>query len=360
MLLNRYIFKQILTSFTLAGAGMLFIAVPGIAVGAVHKLAGVGTLTVLAFLPMAAANFVPFMLPIAFLLSVVSTYGRLAAENEWTAMRMAGINPVRLTRPALALGMLATSLILVMNTEFLPWLSIRMKTFQQDAVVDMVKNLAPGRTEVQLGDFYLFAPFREGDVFYDAFIEIPAFDEHSEMTVLADEVRFSFSDDYMHVEMQDMQGVHESAELKKEYISIAVPLDSIVQTQPHHFVDARYLRTADLLHAMRTNETPDGAVIPEDRRFRYNYDFHERITNALTCMMFVLVGVGTGILMRRGTQLAALAVSVGYAVLYWVLALRLGKELIFKQVIDPWLGTWGPLLVCSVGGAWLLRRAFRR
>ncbi len=360
MLLNRYIFRQIATSFAIAAGGMLFIALPGIAVGAVHKLAGVGTATVLKFLPMAAANFVPFMLPIAFLLSVVATYGRLAADNEWTAIRMAGIRPARMMTPALGMGSLAAVVILLMNTEFGPWLTVRMKTFQQDAVVDMVKNLAPGRTEVQFEDFYLFAPFREDDVFFDAFIEIPPFEGHSGMTVLAEEVRFEFTDEDMLVEMRNMQGVHESAEMRKEYLSIRVPLDSIVQTQPQFFIDARYLRTGDLLRAIRDKVTPGGDPIPEERYYRYTYEFHERLSNSLTCLMFVLVGVGTGILLRRGTQLAALAVSIGYAVLYWVLALRLGRELIFKGVIPPWAGTWGPLLVCTLGGVWLIRRAFRR
>lgn len=339
---------------------MLFIALPGIAVGAVHKLAGVGTATVLRFLPMAAAEFVPFMLPIAFLLSIVATYGRLAAENEWTAIRMAGINPSRMLRPALVMGLLAAGLILFMNTEFLPWLKVRMKTFQQDAVVDMVKNLAPGRTEVQFEDFYLFAPFREGDVFFDAFIELPPFDGQAGMTVLADQVRFGFTDSHMNVEMLGVQGVHESAEMQKAAISVSVPLDSIIQTQPQYFTDARYLRSKALFLAMRDHVMPNGEPILAENYHRFSYEFHERVANALTCLMFVLVGAGTGILMRRGTQLAALAVSVAYAVLYWVLALRLGKELIFKQVIPPWVGTWGPLLVCAAGGFWLLRRAFRR
>ena len=104
----------------------------------------------------------------------------------------------------------------------------------------------------------------------------------------------------------------------------------------------------------------DGDAIAPERFHRYTYEFHERLSNALTCLMFALVGTGTGILLRRGTQLAALAVSVGYAVLYWVLALRLGRELIFKGVIPPWAGTWGPLLICALGGVWLVRRAFKR
>ena len=52
MRLQLYIVRQLALAFAFAAGGMLFIALPGIAVGAVHKLAGVGTATLLEYLPM--------------------------------------------------------------------------------------------------------------------------------------------------------------------------------------------------------------------------------------------------------------------------------------------------------------------
>jgi lipopolysaccharide export LptBFGC system permease protein LptF len=83
------------------------------------------------------------------------------------------------------------------------------------------------------------------------------------------------------------------------------------------------------------------------------------MANSVTCLMFVLVGVSSGILLRKGTQLAALAVAVGYALIYWVFSLRLGEQLAERGVIDPWLGAWGPLALFFAVGGWLTHRAFR-
>ena len=52
--------------------------------------------------------------PMAFLLGVEATYGRLAAERELVAIRMAGIHPARLALPAVAIAA-----VLTLFTDFL-------------------------------------------------------------------------------------------------------------------------------------------------------------------------------------------------------------------------------------------------
>jgi lipopolysaccharide export LptBFGC system permease protein LptF len=85
-----------------------------------------------------------------------------------------------------------------------------------------------------------------------------------------------------------------------------------------------------------------------------------RMAVGATCLAFILLGVPTGILMRQGTRMAALAVAVGYAILYWLLALRLGKELGTAGVVAPWIGAWGPVVISALAGAGLCWKAFRR
>ena len=100
------------------------------------------------------------------------------------------------------------------------------------------------------------------------------------------------------------------------------------------------------------------ADITERDRRNYLFAFHERITNALTCLMFVLLGAPTGILMRRGTQLAALAVAVGYAILYWIYALQFGEMLGRGGILPPAAAAWGALGTWVLFALWLTRRAF--
>ena len=105
-----------------AVAAMLFIALPGIAAAAIHKLENANMVLVFGYLPLVVQNLTPYVLPIGFLLAVVSTYGRLAAENEWTAIMMAGVRPLKMFMPALVLALGLGAGMYGMVSEVLPTL----------------------------------------------------------------------------------------------------------------------------------------------------------------------------------------------------------------------------------------------
>src|SRR6185295_19378149 len=101
---------------------MLVLSLPGAAVSAVNKLADEDGGVLLSFLPFLLANLLPYLLPLGFLLALVVTYGRLAADNEWTAMRMAGVHPIHLVLPALPLCLVLGGLSLWFCAEGQPLL----------------------------------------------------------------------------------------------------------------------------------------------------------------------------------------------------------------------------------------------
>jgi lipopolysaccharide export LptBFGC system permease protein LptF len=68
----------------------------------------------------------------------------------------------------------------------------------------------------------------------------------------------------------------------------------------------------------------------------------------------------TGIFLRSGTQLSAFGVAVGYAFLYYLLTLRLGKELALAGVVPPGPAAWSTTAIFLVLGLVLLRRAVWR
>ena len=104
MTLQLYILRQLLVSIAFALAGIALFVLPTTLIQAIHKLEGVDLFVVLRYLPMVLVELVAYLLPMAFLLAVVATYGRLAAERELVAIKMAGIHPARLTLPALAIA----------------------------------------------------------------------------------------------------------------------------------------------------------------------------------------------------------------------------------------------------------------
>lgn len=358
MKLQTYVLRQLAVAFLIASGGILFVALPGIAVGAVHRLAGAGTLSILRYLPIVIGGFIPYALPIAYLLALVATYGRLAADNEWTAIRMAGVNPYRMLTPAWILGLVLSGGIYFMNSEVLPWLRYHEKRILTATVRDAIKNLNPGRPELAFGPFFLSSrdrDEREPATFIDVFIEYPDREvEGKRNSLFAERASFDFDSDYMYVRLEGARGVFATTQFIGGETFLAIPLQVLLPQSREDYSSPRYKSSGALLSAAAEEGLPD-----RDRRI-YMFAFHGRITNALTCLMFVLLGAPTGILMRRGTQLAALAVAVGYAILYWISSLRLGETLGRAGVLPPAAAAWGMLGLWVLIALFLTRRAFSR
>jgi len=381
MKLKRYVLIQLLTGFLLSAAAMVFIAMPGIAVGAVHKLGGAGMLSVLKLVPLMVAVFVPYVLPVALLLSLVSTYGRLVQQNEWTAIRMAGMNPYRMLMPAMLVASFAGAAVYGLNAELLPRIKLRNKTLQLDELKQVLRNLSRGKTDIDIGGFQLISTYRDTEdfqTFYDCFIEFPSRDGKEAQSFFAEAVRFDFDDTNMVAKLYNARGATADvvAEII-EYTAISVSIDELTGDKKRHdFRNARYLTAPQLTEALERLDTERWAIPPllialgrppsstlytnwNKTEARLGFAWHENWSNAATCLMFVLVGVSTGLLLRKGTQLTALAVAVGYAMVYWIASLRLGKQLAREGVLEPWVGAWVPLILFSIIGLWMTHRAFR-
>ena len=353
MRLQRYVFVQLVAAFAIAAVGMLFVALPGLAVGAVHKLPGVGTGVLLRYLPLAIGVFVPYVVPVSFLLAVVSTYGRLAADREWVGILMAGVHPMRMLLAPLVLGVAVGAGTYAMNAEVLPRMKYEQKTFQVRAVRDSLRSLNPGRTELNFGDFYLAAGYRQGTTFHDVFMEIPPLgDDQPPRTVLADSVQFRFTDDHMYVHIRNGVHVHDRIRARATP-TVVVPFERLID-EPGRSLGRRYLTSAQLRERLEQAD-----LDPRERRSLL-HEWHTRMAVAVTCLAFILLGAPTGILMKQGTRMGALAVAVGYAIAYWILSLRLGKELGSAGIVAPWVGAWGPVVLSAIAGAFLCWRAFRR
>lgn len=351
-ILQVYVLRQLLVAFAFAVGGMLFVALPGIAVAASHRLAGVDTQAILLFIPLLMLGLVPYILPLGFLLAVVVTYGRLAADNEWTAMRLTGANPLRMCLAPLLMAVLCS-----FGTEWLigtklPHVKTDQKRYSLEALRDTIVNLSPGRTELHLGEFYLQSQYREGNDFINTLIHIPR--DRGSLTVLAQRVAISIQGSVMLIRMSDARIAHGSISFTSQNPEVRLDLDKLIKTERRGLAGTRYRTTRELRAGLAAGD------YDEEQQATVRYEIHQRYAMATTFVMFLLLGIPTGLLLRRGTQLAALSVAVGYALLYYTLSLRLTKDLANLQVIPPELGAWSVSIAGTLAGLLLLRKALRQ
>jgi len=357
--LQLYILRQLLVSFTFAAAGMFFIALPGIAVAAVHKLPNTDTLVLLHYIPLVLQSLAPYVLPISFLLAVVATYGRLAADNEWTSIQMAGLRPLLMLTPALALAAVLGSVTYWMVSSELPNIHKREKQYIIDAARRALTNIAPGLTDIQMGDFSLHAAYRDDDpatgaaIFREVLIHKPGGDDGREIKVFADTARLDFSEDVLSIRLTQVRPVDEGFAAEVGFMELEYRLADYLERREKRYSGIRYRTTAMLRDAL-------ASTTDEKLANAYQYEIHHRYSMAAAFVMFLGLGASTGLLLRRGTQLGALAVSVGYALVYYIMSMRVGKQLGRSGVLPPEIGAWATIAFGCLAGVILLRKALRR
>jgi lipopolysaccharide export system permease protein len=351
--LQWYLLRQLALSFAVALAGITFVILPAMLISAVHKLGGVSMLAVLGYLPLVAQNLVPYVLPVCFLLAVVATYGRLAQDQEWTAICMAGIHPLRSLIPAFAVALVLSGLTYWLFAAVSPHSGFAQRVYRQKAIVSAFRNLAPGRTEIEFGDFFLKGG-RDGSSFVHALLQIPRGSEREAVRLVADRVDIWFEDDDIWVRVLRARVVDGKMDSRGDQWVERLPLADAFRPTPPSKLQARYMTSSEIVDALET-----GAIDPK-RRHTYEFEVEQRKALASVYLMFVLLGAPTGLVLRRGTLLAALATAVLYALVFYVLYIRASKELALHQAIPAVAAAW---IVPALGaglGAWMCWRVLRR
>lgn len=377
MTLELYLLRRLIGGLVFACGGMALVAVPCVLVHAVHKVAGVGMAAVLGYVPILMLELAPYLLPLGFLLAVVSSYGRLAADNEWTAMLMAGIHPLRLARPALWVALVLSGGLYFLSTNVSPSLNYQKKNYGKNSAMQLLKSLNPGRTELRFGDFYLSALERDPDdrnLFRQVFLHLPPSGEKPAQTIFAQAVQIVVDGSILTVEMAEPRWADERFDTRVGRASAQYDLDEYFSTDAKNRASWRFQTSAVLSERLdhtrglvaRDGEVAlaglshsDGVIPFKDLRAAA-YELHSRSALLLVCPMFLLLGLPTGLVLRRGSQLAALAAAISYALAYYLISMRMGKVLANSAVVPEWAAAWGATLLGTLIGVFFTWRALRR
>ena len=83
---------------------------------------------------------------------------------------------------------------------------------------------------------------------------------------------------------------------------------------------------------------------------KYLVEIHKKYAMAVTCIVFVLVGVPLGIMTRKSS--GTIGVAIGMFFIYWA-ALIAGEELADRRMLDPVLAMWAPNGIMAIVGLWI-------
>jgi lipopolysaccharide export LptBFGC system permease protein LptF len=203
------------------------------------------------------------------------------------------------------------------------------------AVRRTITNLSPGRTELHFGNFSLIAGAREGNDFKQAVIRIPPMNGQAAKTLAARRVRFGFSgEDIMLVQLEHARIVHGQLDVTNENPTFRLNLKDLQKQSEKSYSSLRYRRSSELLKELR------GGTLERKKADVMLFEVHQRNSIASIYFVYLFLGLPLGLILGRGKQLGALALAIGVALLYYVLAMRLGQELATKNILPPLVCAW--------------------
>jgi lipopolysaccharide export system permease protein len=322
---------------------------------------GVGILTVLQLFLYVIPYSLVVTIPMSVLLATLATFTRLSADGELLGLRGAGSSLSRLTRPSILFGIATTLLTLFITIWVLP--------YSNQAFKNLVFNMA--RRQVAVG-------LQEG-VFNSAFEGLILYVEHldprtSEMqgvflvdsrnpaerrVIVAQNGRFTSDPQELRMGLTLHQGsIHLSgAELSGRYRLITFENYAVTLDAGRSLSEPIQRPLGE--QELTLTELRARAATLRDQGQNYHppiVEFHKKLAIPFSCVLFSVAGVPLGSRIRRGGRGLSLAISVGFALGYYVLIVA-GESLGDRGRMPEALAMWLPNLLIAVGGSTLLLRA---
>ncbi|MFQ5881327.1 MAG: LPS export ABC transporter permease LptF [Candidatus Methylomirabilales bacterium] len=291
-------------------------------------------------------------IPIAFLLAVIATYSRLAADHEVTALKAAGWSLYRLTLPAFGIGILAMSFTAFNTLYAVPWgaeafrnllffltrtratIGIKERVFNDDfhGLVFYVNHLEEA-SGVMEGVFLVDTQDQENPRIITARRGTISPDERQNLVLL------QLRQGSTHVTPEERPGHYQILEFQSLNLALSVG-DPVAATQDK---DANEMTVPQLLASIR-ERTPKG-----ERTADLWVSLHQRFATPAACLVFILLGTPLAVRVRRSGRGISLGLTLLLALIYYVLMIA-GQGMGNKGIIPPFWASWVPnLLLGSLG-----------
>lgn len=355
MILERYIFRELVASFLFAFFAVLMVCLVGTMFQVFRTFPGLGFTILAQALPMATGAMASWVMLVATSTSSTLVYARLSAENEITAMRACGIHTGRIIAPAILFGLILLGLTYPLNEYVVPWTRYARRLAFRQSTVEALKFPAPGKQDFYIGALRLtYTDYLNGRMINPTITKINKQTQAVVMDYYAPSGRIVTDNGQVRVVMTspnywtlDKNGRQEHFSAGGE-VSIDIPLDEFENAAPQD-VD----QPDDVLWD-KIMSAPNRAV-----RNPLLLILHTRYASSLAPLLLVLVAVPIGILVRKGSRLAGLGASLPPLLVYFV-SYFVFQGLGDKNRVNPILAAYAPDLFLGVLSCILMWGATRR
>ncbi len=350
----------------------------------------------------------PFMLalsiPMSVLVGTIIAFGRLASDNEITALKSNGINIYTMMKPVILLAILLSLFMVYFNNHILPDSNYKLKNLLIKIHARRpASELKPGIfTKMRFYNFY----FHDKDEETGLMNQVVIYDRNDRKiprSIIAKkgEIEFYNGGNSLIATLYDGE-IHERAEenpdeyttisFKKYKIDIPDLGVKVSRERTAHRgdremsskdmkekiaqLDRKRQAKIDDLHKYQkqfeAKSTDKNKTNQRDSRrakhliklrkqriksittdiYRYQVEIEKKYSIAFACLVFIMIGAPIGMMTRTHSIGVGFAISTIIFVIYYV-SLYGGEELADRMIISPFIGMWISNIIFSIIGIYL-------
>ena len=348
--IDRYVFRELFIPFGLALMALMMILLTQqlLRLAELFISKGVSIATVGKIFAHLLPAFLVIALPISVLIATIIAFSRLTADNEITALKASGMNLFRLSRPVHLLTLGVFTLTLFLSVWAQPWINQSLKSLAQE-VIQQEFSLG-----MQTGVFN--KPFSHMMIYID---EMPE-PGHLKGIIIYDSRESS----------QPVLTVAEEGLILDDPASDLIGFRLLRGSQHREDVESdryqwinfdRYEFKINLAAAIpRGTELPGGSSRIRDLKKRLAksetltqtdlsalQEHYQTTAFPFSSLIFGLIGIPLGLVMKRGGQMGGLALGISIALLYYILMI-VADFLASSGRLHPIISAWFPNAVTGM------------
>ena len=363
-IINRYIFKEIASSFII----ILFILTFVLLMGKILQIMdlminkGISVFAIAKLIFFLLPSFMLFTIPIALLIAILIAMGRFSADNEITALKTSGISLIQIYYPVAI-----TSLITFIITIIVGYFLVPQSNFATKRLLFTIaqKNANIGiKEKVFNSDFKGFLLYAERIPVNKNYMEGVIVSDNriigEQNTILAKKAFLVSDPESMTVKLKLENGSINtvSSDLKNyrkidfDSYDIKLDLSTALASLDESSKSSTEMSMTELLEKMKKPGI-DKATIRE-----LAIEVHKKFSIPLSCIFFGLLALPLGIKSHRAVKSRSFAVGIIIVSLYYLLRIG-GEALVETGHLSPEIGVWTPNVLFAFLGVYLFYMANR-
>ncbi len=352
-ILKNYIIKEWFALFALSLGIISFVLVAANLVKLVELVIakGVHSSVVLTLFLYLLPSLLVFSIPIAILTATLLGFGRMAYDNEITALRSSGISMYPLLAYLLLVGILFSLICLYCNDTLIPQTHYLTRTMLQEIGIKKPTAYLEEKTFIKaFKDHIIFIYRIKNDTLENVRIYQPQTDKPTR-TIVAENGAFISIPEKKSIKLILNNGTADEPSFDDPTVFYKVNFKKYQLTLT--MKDAQELQQLDKkVSDMTIREIESEIIAMKALHIDVRpllVGLYRKFSMAFSSLIFILIGVPLAIRVKRRERTLGFGISV-IVCLFYYLFMALGESLALRNKISPALGVWLPNIVFMLMG----------